>query len=92
MDLKGRGLQGKALRLITTDGNPALLKALREGYPFLMTQRCIVHKLRNVATKPKRVHLKPCMAEAKGIFAVPSRRERGGHKAIQGLEGEVAGR
>jgi len=75
VDLKGRGLLGKALKLITTDGNPALLKALREVYPFLKVQRCIVHKLRNVAIKLKRVHLKPCMAEAKDIFAAPSRRE-----------------
>jgi putative transposase len=75
VDLKSRGLQGKCLKLITTDGNPALLKAAKEIYPFLRVQRCIVHKLRNVAIKLKRVHLKPCMAEAKGIFAAPSRRE-----------------
>lgn len=68
VDLKSRGLGGKALRLITTDGNLALLKALKEIYPFLKVQRCIVHKLRNVAIKLKRVHLKPCMAEAKNIF------------------------
>ena len=75
VDLKSRGLQGKALRLITTDGNPGLLKALKEIYPFFKVQRCIVHKLRNVAIKLKRRHLKPCMAEAKGIFNAPSRRE-----------------
>jgi len=75
VDLKSRGLGGKALRLITTDGNPALLKALREIYPFLKVQRCIVHKLRNVAIKLKRVHLKPCMAEAKDIFNAANRRE-----------------
>ena len=74
VDLKSRGLQGKALRLITTDGNPALLKAVKEIYPFLKVQRCIVHKLRNVAIKLKRVHLKPCMAEAKDVFNAPSRR------------------
>jgi transposase-like protein len=33
VDLKSRGLLGKALRLITTDGNPALLKALRRSTP-----------------------------------------------------------
>jgi len=75
VDLKSRGLQGKNLKLTTTDGNPALLKAIKEIYPFLRVQRCIVHKLRNVAVKLKRVHMKPCMAEAKGIFAAPSRRE-----------------
>jgi putative transposase len=75
VDLKSRGLQGKNLKLITTDGNPALLKAIKEIYPFLKVQRCIVHKLRNVAIKLKRVHLKPCMAGAKDIFNAPNRRE-----------------
>jgi putative transposase len=75
VDLKCRGLRGQSFKLITTDGNPALLKALKEIYPFLKVQRCIVHKLRNVATKLKRVHLRPCMAEAKDIFNAPSRRE-----------------
>ena len=75
VDLKSRGLGGKALRLITTDGNPGLLKAVKEIYPFLKVQRCIVHKLRNVAVKLKRVHLRPCMDEAKDIFNAPSRRE-----------------
>lgn len=51
------------------------MKALKEVYPFLKVQRCIVHSLRNVAIKLKRVHLKPCMAEAKDIFNAPSRRE-----------------
>jgi len=75
VDLKSRGLHGKNLKLITTDGNQALLKAIREVYPFLKVQRCIVHKLRNVAVKLKRVHLKPCMDGAKDIFSAPSRRE-----------------
>jgi transposase-like protein len=75
VDLKSRGLTGEALKLITTDGNPALLKALKDIYPFLKIQRCIVHKLRNVTGKLRRVHLKPCMAEAKDVFNARSRRE-----------------
>jgi putative transposase len=75
VDLKSRGLHGKNLKLVTTDGNPALLKAIKEIYPFLKVQRCIVHKLRNVAVKLKRVHLKPCMDGAKDIFNASSRRE-----------------
>jgi putative transposase len=90
VDLKSRGLVGKSLKLITTDGNPALPKATKEIYPFLKVQRCIVHKLRNVATKLKRVHLKPCMSEAKGIFGC-SQQTRS-NKAFQDMEGEVAGR
>ena len=74
-DLKSRGFRGKVLKLITTDGNPALLKAIKEIYPFLKVQRCVVHKLRNVAVKLKRVHIKLCTAEAKNIFAAPSRKE-----------------
>lgn len=74
-DLKSRGLQGKSLKLITTDGNPPLLKAIKEIYPFLTVQRCIVHKLRNVSVKLKRVHMKPCASEAKQIFAAPNRKE-----------------
>ena len=75
VDLKSRGLQGKMLKLITTDGNPSLLKAIKEIYPFLKVQRCVVHKLRNVAVKLKRVHIKLCTAEAKNIFAAPYRKE-----------------
>jgi transposase-like protein len=56
-DLKGRGLVGKKLRLIVTDGNPALLKAIKQIYPFKKNQRCIAHKPRNVAVKIKRIHL-----------------------------------
>jgi transposase-like protein len=56
VDLKSRGLQGKALKLITVDGHPALLKALREIYPLRRIQRCIAHKLRNVVVKLKRLH------------------------------------
>ncbi len=70
--------QGKILKLIRlwrTDGNPGLLKAIKDIYPFLKVQRCVVHKLRNVAVKLKRVHLQPCMSEAKGIFNATSRRE-----------------
>jgi len=75
VDLKTRGLLGKAMKLITVDGNPALLKALREVYPFVTVQRCIAHKLRNVSVKLKRVHQTACMTEAKGIFAAQSRRD-----------------
>ena len=48
-DLKGRGLLGKKLKLIVTDGNPSLLKATTTMYPFIKAQRCIAHKMRNVA-------------------------------------------
>lgn len=75
VSLKSRGLLGKSLRLITTDGNSGLLKALREIYPFKKAQRCIVHKLRNVAVKLRRRNQRECIGEAKLIFSACSKRE-----------------
>jgi putative transposase len=74
-DLKGRGLLGKKLKLIITDGNPGLLKALRSMYPFIKAQRCIAHKMRNVAVKIRRINRPHCLREAKLIFAAQSRKE-----------------
>ena len=39
VDLKSRGLKGKALKLIIVDGNPAFLRALRKIYPLRRIQR-----------------------------------------------------
>lgn len=61
VDLGGRGLIGRNLKLITVDGNSALLKALKEIYPFKPIQRCIAHKLRNVAVKLKHSQQKACL-------------------------------
>jgi len=41
VNLKSRGLLGGSLELIITDGNPGLLKALREIYPFKKVQTCL---------------------------------------------------
>jgi len=75
VNLKSRGLMGESLKLITTDGNPGLLKALREIYPFKKVQRCIAHKLRNVAGKLKRRNQKECMNEVRLVFGASSKRE-----------------
>jgi len=74
-DLKGRGLLGKRLKLIVTDGNPALLKAVKSYYPFTKAQRCIAHKMRNVAVKIRKVNRPQCLKEAKLIFASENRKE-----------------
>lgn len=74
-DLKSRGLLGKKLKLIVTDGNPALLKAIKTIYPFIKGQRCIAHKMRNVAVKIRKMNRGSCLPEAKLIFAADSRKE-----------------
>jgi len=80
-DLKARGLLGKSLKLIITDGNPGLLKALKAIYPFVKGQRCIAHKMRNVAVKIRKANRAHCLKEAKLIFAADSRK-----KAVKGFK------
>lgn len=75
IDVKTRGLAGKNLELVTTDGGPGLLAALKTIYPFKKRQRCIAHKLRNMASRLKMNIKGACMAGARTIFAAPSRTE-----------------
>ena len=74
-DLYQRGLEGKKLRLIVTDGCPGLHKALETVYPFIPKQPCWVHKLRNVATKLPRKIQNTCLKEAKNIYQAQTKRE-----------------
>ncbi len=54
-DLYRRGIEGKTLELITTDGCPGLQETLDMVYPYVPIQQCWAHKLRNMAAKTKRV-------------------------------------
>lgn len=74
-DLYDRGLEGRTLRLVVTDGCPGLHRALDTVYPYVPRQRCWVHKLRNVAAKLPRKHQEAALAGAKAIYAAPTRRE-----------------
>jgi putative transposase len=70
-----RGLTGDNLRLIVSDGNKGLLNSLGYLYPFVMIQRCWVHKLRNVSKKlPKKYH-DECISEARKIYLSRNQRE-----------------
>ena len=75
IDLKTRGLAGKNLELVTTDGGPGCIGALKTIYPFKKYQRCIAHKLRNMASKLKMNIKGACLGGAKLIFASQSRTE-----------------
>jgi len=74
-DLYERGLEGKQLRLITTDGCPGLHRALETVYPYIPWQRCWAHKLRNVASKLRRRNQEECLRQAKMIYLAESIRE-----------------
>ena len=74
-DLYDRGLTGRGLRLISTDGCPGLHRALDTVYPYVARQRCWAHKLRNVSSRlPRRIQ-KDCLKEAKLIYLSETKRE-----------------
>lgn len=54
-DLESRGFP--LPYLVISDGNPGLIKAIREVWPDMPRQRCIVHRTRNILDKmPKSLH------------------------------------
>lgn len=74
-DLYQRGLEGKALQLITIDGSPGLRKALVTVYPYVPVQRCWVHKLRNVAAKLPRKLQEACLQGLRQVYLAETERE-----------------
>lgn len=73
-DLFLRGLEGRCLKLVTTDGSPGLRAALGLVYPQPRLQLCWAHKLRNIGDKvPKKEG--SCVKEAGAIYGAGSRKE-----------------
>jgi putative transposase len=66
-ELWRRGLKGAALKLVATDGQLGLIKALARLWPRLAHQRCWAHKLRNLENKLK-ASQRSCLEEAKLIY------------------------
>lgn len=74
-ELYERGLEGKQVYLVTTDGCPGLHRALDMVYPYVPRQRCWAHKLRNVASKLRRKNQPECLGQAKKIYLAETIRE-----------------
>ena len=72
--LRERGLVGRRLKLIVTDGCKGLHAALETVYPYVPRQHCWVHKLRNVANHLKRSQQEECLAGARAIYQSHTRR------------------
>jgi putative transposase len=72
-DLYRRGLQGKNLQLIVTDGCPGLAAAIQTVYPRVPHQRCWVHKMRNILKKVRRRDHDLVKADAQAIYLAESR-------------------
>src|SRR3984893_14478716 len=71
-DLYLRGLEGKALQLIVSDGGKGLQAALPLIFPHVPVQRCWAHKLRNIADKVSRQE-GSCVGQAYAMYRAPSR-------------------
>jgi transposase-like protein len=73
-DLYGRGLVGRNLLLIVTDGCPGLAAALATVYPRVAHQRCWVHKMRNILEKVRKRDYDAVKADAQAIYRAEGER------------------
>jgi len=72
-DLYRRGLEGKQLGLIVTDGCPGLAAAIPTVYPRVRHQRCWVHKMRNILEKVRKRDHDEAKAGAQAMYLAESR-------------------
>jgi putative transposase len=73
-DLFRRGLEGKNLKLIVTDGCEGLAAAIQTVYPHAQHQRCWVHKMRNILEKVRKRDYEAVKREAQAIYQADSRK------------------
>ncbi|MGZ3606235.1 MAG: IS256 family transposase [Thermodesulfobacteriota bacterium] len=73
-DLYGRGIEGKACEMITTDGGKGLLNALEVVYPRIPRQHCWAHKTRNVLDRVKKADQEKVKKDLHRISHAKSRR------------------
>jgi putative transposase len=63
-----RGLVGRSLQLVITDGCPGLAAALQTVYPRARHQRCWVHKMRNLCAAVRRRDQDAVKRDAQKIY------------------------
>ena len=74
-DLFRRGLTGKNLKMIVTDGSKGFISAIELVYPYALHQRCWVHKLRNATKYLKKADIKPFKLDARKIYNASTHRK-----------------
>ena len=79
MDLYRRGLEGRQLQLVVTDGCGGLAAALPTVDPRVAHQRCGVHKLRNLLGAVRRRDHAAMKADAQALYQATSRSEAEGY-------------
>lgn len=73
-DLYRRGLEGKNLKLIVTDGCEGLAAAIQTVYPHAQHQRCWVHKTRNILEHVRKRDYDAVKGDAQAIYHAPNRK------------------
>lgn len=79
LDLYRRGLEGRQLQLVVTDGCAGLAAALQMVYPRVAHQRCWVHKLRNLLSTARRRDHAAMKTDAQAIYQAADRAEAVAH-------------
>jgi putative transposase len=74
-DLFKRGLEGKNLKMIVTDGSKGFINAIDIVYPHAKHQRCWVHKLRNATKLLRKSDIKAFKADVRNIYNASTHRE-----------------
>ena len=74
-DLYQRGLNGKHLQLIITDGCPGLAAAIQTVYPRVLHQRCWAHKMRNIREKGRKRDREELKQMAQAIYLAEDRKK-----------------
>ena len=69
-DMKRRGLDDPIL--VVTDGAPGLIRAVEECFPISLRQRCLVHRMRNIAVKLADDVREAFKAAARAAYEAPS--------------------
>lgn len=69
-DLNDRGLRRPLL--VISDGNPGLIRAVKEVWPSVSRQRCVVHRMRNILARIPKKEQQRIRRELNRIFYAPS--------------------
>ena len=69
-----RGLQGRELRLITTDGDGGVIAGVEAAYPHVARQRCWFHKMQNVSARLRKKDRSQVLDGLRGVYSAPTRR------------------
>jgi hypothetical protein len=59
--------------LVVSDGAPGIIKAIEVCFPRAMRQRCLVHRMRNLAVKVPEDQWPEFKAQAQAAYQAPSR-------------------